>query len=653
MCGLAGLWAPAGIRDRVQLLRVMLGELQHRGPDACDHRIVEPDGPILGHTRLAIQDLTAAGDQPMTSRCGRFCIVLNGEIYNHWELRREIGNTLPWRGRSDTETLVEGIATWGVTETLTRVNGMFAFAVWDAVERTLVLARDRIGEKPLYWGVKEGCFCFSSELRPIIKSDLGPFPIDHQALDALLNLGYIPDPLSILLDFRKLEPGAVLEVCESGGEFELKRRDYWRLSEVMARALKQRPHRTEGEWIEEVDAALQRAVRLRLLSDVPLGAFLSGGVDSSLIVAMMSRISATPVKTFTIAMPGGWDESPRARRMADHLGTVHTEIPISEQDCLDVIPELPRVYGEPLGDSSQVPTYLVSKIARRDVTVALSGDGGDELFAGYHRHFVSRAIWRRLGKVPLGFRSLADDIQQSNLGRASSGLTSRLAAWMGAGDMEILRFQKLLRLAGARDIPDLYRRLVTQWPGGRAPTDSPVPWILPLPSWPTALEHADMVEQFMAYDLQLALPGDMLVKLDRASMAHSLEARVPFLDHEFIELALQVPIDLKARGGKGKALLRQVLANSAPPGWMDEPAAGKKVGFGVPIADWLRGPLREWAEALLEPGQLSANPALDPTAVRRAWDAFLKGREALEHPIWSLLSLQAWVQEYRPALSVD
>jgi len=584
--------------------------------------------------------------------CGRFCIVLNGEIYNHWELRREMGGSRSWIGRSDTETLVEGIATWGVTDTLRRVNGMFAFAVWDSLERRLILARDRIGEKPVYWGEVKGRFVFSSELRPILKSGLGPFELNPRAVDALLNLGYIPDPLCILLDIGKLEPGIILEVQAGEGGFSTRREPYWTLSEVMARAVRERPRRNKDEWLEEVESALKRAVKLRLLSDVPLGAFLSGGVDSSLIVAMMAGVSGAPVRTFTVGMPGEWDESPRARRMAQHLGTVHTEIPITEQDCLEVIPELPRIYSEPLGDSSQVPTFLVSKVARRDVTVALSGDGGDELFAGYHRHFAARRIWQRLGRVPGPIRRIADRAISSPYGER----LARLASWAGSSGgrnrRRMLRLQKGFRLIGAQTEAELYRRLVVQWPEGRAPSGSARGWNPELPRWAEELEGLDTVERFMAYDLAMALPGDMLVKVDRATMAHGLEARVPFLDHELVGLALQVPPELKVDGTQGKLLLRRMLARHAPTGWMEEPEAKSKLGFGIPIARWLRVELREWAESLLSPSSLADRPWLDSRAVQRRWSEFQNGA-AWEHPFWSILMLQAWVSEYREYLCLQ
>lgn len=651
MCGIVGCWAA---KDRGPLdLAVFDGLrdcLAHRGPDARGSWTALDGRLAFGHTRLAIQDVSDRGRQPMTSRCGRYWLVLNGEIYNHWELRDRLGSGAQWRGRSDTETLLEAIASWGLKPALERANGMFALALWDAEKHKLFLARDRIGEKPLYWGAKQGHFFFASELAPILRSPLRPFPVSPEAVEALLNLGYVPEPLSILQDVHKLRPGAFLEVEERAGHSH-RLEVYWSLSDAMSAAIAARPVRTDGEWTEEVEAALRRAVDLRLIADVPVGAFLSGGIDSGLVVALMSQVSAKPVRTFTVGMPRKWNEAPRARSLAAFLGTDHTEIDLTDGDCVAAIPELPRVYSEPLGDSSQIPTYLVSAVARRDVKVALSGDGGDELFAGYNRHFAARRIWQHLDFVPLVVRkALHRALAAPGSRRFAHSISGRLSNNAGAADV-MRRLLKAVRLVGVASVAELYTQLVVQWPSGQSPCTTGGTWALALPDWVDQLEGLDPVEQLMAYDLFLALPGDMLVKLDRASMAHGLEARVPFLDHEFIQLALSVPPSLKAGKRRGKLLLRTILEKHAPPGWMHEPGALRKTGFGIPLAQWLRGPLRGWAEGLLSESELQHNPWIDSRTVQARWTEFLGGAP-WEHPLWSALMLQAWLEEHRSQVSI-
>lgn len=651
MCGLAGLLSPSSRPDLAETARTMTRLLRHRGPDGFGVWSDVRNNVHLGHTRLAVQDLSEAGAQPMTSACGRFSLVLNGEIYNHLELRRGFGSNHPWRGHSDTETLLAGIAHFGLEATLPLLNGMFALAVWDAERRELALARDRVGEKPLYWGEVRGSFVFGSEMRAILRSGLGPFHVEEAAIPALLNLGYIPDPLSIIQGIHKLEPGHWLRVRSRDRYFEVEKGIYWSLEAEYERAARETGMRSDEEWLEAVDAGLRESVRQRLISDVPVGAFLSGGVDSGLIVAQMAELSAPPVRTFTVAMPGASDESPRARTLADHLGTDHTEIPIREVDCLGVVPNLPRIYGEPFGDSSQVPTLVVSEAARKYVTVVLSGDGGDELFAGYHRHFAAQAIWHGLRKAPLGVRRAAEGIVRTRAGRRVARAAIDAVTGRGRQVDRHLRLHKGLRLLGAESARALYERLVVQWPQGQAPLAKAQVWSPALPTWVEAAVSLEVVERFGAYDLLTALPGDMLVKVDRASMAHALEVRVPFLDHDFIALSLQVPVGLKTGAGQGKLLLRRLLARRAPAGWMEQPQASKKIGFGVPLAQWLRGELRDWAEALLTPEALDRSPLWDSAEVQARWHDFQSDGGPWEHPLWSVLSLQAWLDEYEDVLS--
>ena len=655
MCGIAGIWALESGQASIRMVRSMLPHLRHRGPDS--YGIWSDSGhcdtPVLGHTRLPIQDLSENGSQPMSSACGRFVISLNGEIYNHWDLRDRLGGAVRWRSTSDTETLLEAISRWGLSTTLKRVNGVFAVALWDSADRRVLLARDRIGEKPLYVGEHGGRFVFASELGAILNAGLGPFRIDGEAVQGLLNLGYVPDPRSILSGIHKLEPGTFLEVRSSADGFKIRQEAYWTLESCMNAALEHRRERTIGAWLDELEIALERAVERQLIADVPLGAFLSGGIDSGLVVSKMASVASGALQTFTVKMPPPRDESQRAQQLADHLGTSHTEIPITEQDCIDVIPHLSRFFSEPLGDSSQIPMYLVSKVTREHVTVALSGDGGDELFAGYHRHFMARRIWNRLSRFPESVRRATAAAAGSVLGERAAMLASVLASGGGTNERRMLRIQKGSRLAGSQDVPDLYRRLVTQWPRSRSPVRGVKEWQVALPAWAGRMERLDPVERLMAYDLSMALPGDMLVKVDRAAMAHALETRMPFLDHEFIGVALSVPVDLKVKGRQGKWILRKLLERHAPKGWMDEPEARQKSGFGIPINRWLRGELRPWAESLLSRSKLKQTPYLDPDVVDERWNELQRGTGAWQHPIWSILSFQAWIDEYREHLIID
>lgn len=651
MCGIAGVWSADPSVDPVAAATRMADDLGHRGPDDRGLAALEDGRLALGHRRLSIQDLTADGAQPMTSHCDRFVVAFNGEIYNHWELRDALGGDVRWRGRSDTETLAQALATWGPEAALPRLVGMFALAAWDRERRTLILARDRIGEKPLYYGTRgTGTAFFASEVRALLRSGLGPFAVDGAAVDGLLHLGYVPEPATILEGVRKVVPGTWVEVRMSGGRVGVQAASYWNAAEAIADARAGAPSLSPGEWEERVEHALRRAVERQLIADVPVGAFLSGGVDSSLIAAMLGDVASGPVRTFTIAMPGDWNEAPRARLMADHLGTTHTEIPISEQDCLDVIPRLATVFSEPFGDSSQVPTYLVAQAARREVTVALSGDGGDEFFGGYNRYVTGRRIWNRLEGVPRPLRALGGFLAESRPGAAAGSAAGRLLSDGGRKLRRRLKFEKGMRLVGATSEREFYARLVSHWPLGQAPSPTAAAWRLRTPEWVEALADLDPAERFMARDLVLSLPGQMLTKVDRAAMAHSLETRAPFLDPDLIDVSFAVPIDLKLDAHQGKLVLRRILARHAPAGWFEAPEARQKLGFGIPVARWLRQELRDWAEALLEPAVLADNPYLDPDAVRLRWREFLGGR-AWELPMFTVLLFQAWYLEHRNALS--
>lgn len=652
MCGLTGMLAPAermtgALRGLVQ---TMTAALVHRGPDADG--IWAEDGIALGHRRLSILDLSPAGAQPMHSVCDRFVIVFNGEIYNHLDLRRDLaaaGAAPDWRGHSDTETLLAGIVHWGLDETLRRSAGMFAIALWDRRDRRLSLARDRIGEKPLYWGWAGRDLVFGSEIKALRQHPDFPHDVCRQALAQYLRYAYVPTPRSIHPGVYKLEPGCILTVDgapppaspnaplrpgESHGSLSIRR--YWSLNEMIESGARTR-FATEAEALATVDEALRRAISRQMIADVPLGAFLSGGIDSSLIVALMQAQSSWPVRTFTVGFENpAFNEAPFAAAVARHLGTDHTELTVTETEAREVIPLLPEMYDEPFADSSQIPTHLVCKAARSNVTVAISGDAGDELFGGYNRYFWGPRIWRRLDWMPHPLRH--------GLGRAIAAVPvagwDRICTLTGGrvscpGDKA---HRLAARLRDVRTMDDLYRSLVSEWPGesmviGLSSLDQT---LLDDPL-PAALSD-DASARMMAQDMRSYLPDDILCKVDRAAMAVSLETRVPFLDPDVLAASAQLPLQMKIRDGKGKWALRQTLYRHVPRELIERP----KTGFGIPIGDWLRGPLRGWAEDLLSEENLRRDGLIDPVPVRQAWAEHLSGHREWTHRLWIVLMLMAW-----------
>jgi len=650
MCGICGwLGDPVGGDE---LLGRMSGALLHRGPDSAGHWIDFGQGIAIGHRRLSILDLSPAGAQPMHSACGRYVIAFNGEIYNHLDLRRELGaeGAAPdWRGHSDTETLLAGFAHWGLDETLRRSAGMFAIALWDRRERRLSLARDRLGEKPLYWGWAGQVLVFGSELKAMRQHPDFPHDVCRQAVAQYLRFGYVPAPLSIYPGVYKLEPGCILTIDgpppvaapksplrpgEHHGSLSIRR--YWSLNETIdsgAHSL----FSTEAEALATVDAALRSAISRQMIADVPLGAFLSGGIDSSLIVALMQAQSSRPVRTFTVGFENPtFNEAPFAAAVARHLGTQHTEVTITEAEARKVIPLLPEMYDEPFADSSQIPTYLVCTAARSDVTVALSGDAGDELFGGYNRYFWGPRIWRQLDWMPPPLRR--------GLGRAIA--TVPVAAWDRIGTMTGGRVTRpgdkahrlAARLYDVRTMDDLYRSLVSEWPGERMVTglDGVGQTVLDDPL-PEALGN-DAAARMMAQDMRSYLPDDILCKVDRAAMAVSLETRVPFLDPDVLAVSARLPKEMKIRDGQGKWALRQILYRHVPRELIERP----KTGFSIPVGEWLRGPLRGWAEDLLSEETLRRDGLIDPAPVRRAWAEHLSGRRDWSNRLWIVLMLMAW-----------
>ncbi len=669
MCGLAGCWptsaapiANGPLREQVQQ---MARALVHRGPDDAGVWVDENAGLAIGHRRLAIVDLSAAGHQPMSSASGRWVLAFNGEIYNHMALRAELslsGASPVWRGHSDTETLLAAFEQWGVEATLQRCVGMFAIALWDQQASTLTLARDRFGEKPLYYGWVNGAFLFGSELKALKAHPKFDSLVCRQALAQYLRFMYVPAPRSIYQGIFKLEPGCLLTVQgqppvsapsqplrpgQSHGSVAVQR--WWSLASVVeAGALN--PLTDEREALRLLEDQLATSVRLQSLADVPLGAFLSGGVDSSTIVALMQQQSTRPVQTFTIGFDeSGFDEAPHARAVAEHLGTEHHELRVSAQMAQDVVPTLPWMYDEPFADSSQIPTHLVSKAARQHVTVAVSGDAGDELFGGYNRYFWAPKIWNKVAWLPMPMRK--------TLGRLLN--TIPINAWDALGKISHIasgtdgvarlgdKAHKLgLRMQTVRDINDLYRSLVSEWevPASLVIGENGVPLVEPSNSLDDPLPSRGLEESplhMMLQDARTYLPDDILCKVDRAAMACSLETRIPFLDHRVAELAWRLPLHMKIRGNVGKWALRQVLYKHVPKELIERP----KAGFAVPIGQWLRGPLRTWAEDLLAKPRLEAEGYLHSSPIRHAWAEHLSCRRDHTAKLWAVLMFQAWLHE--------
>ena len=644
MCGTAGFIATASLADAEALRargRAMADAIFHRGPDDGDVWIDADAGVALAHRRLSILDLSPAGHQPMQSACARYVVTYNGEIYNWIELRGELeaaGQALAWRGHSDTEVLLAGIVAWGLEATLRRARGMFALALWDRAGKTLTLARDRIGEKPLYYGRVGGGFAFGSELKALRALPSSRFDTDPGALALMLRYGYVPAPYSIYRGIFKLPPGTLLRVTADGrfGDPE----PWWRFAEVAQEGSANRLALSDGEALDELEAVLGAAIGEQMVADVPLGALLSGGLDSSTVVALMQARSTRPVRTFTIGFAeGDYDEAAHAKAVARHLGTEHTELHVDPAQARDIIPRLPDIYDEPFADSSQIPTALVCALTRQHVTVCLSGDAGDELFAGYNRYFWATSLWRLLGRVPPGLRrALAGGLSAVPAG-AWNGVFGALGPLLPArlrvsnpGD----KLHKLAEVMGAPSPEALYRELVSQWRGAlplRGVFEPPT--LVAAPGrWPALPGFA---ERMMAVDTLTYLPDDILVKVDRAAMAASLETRVPFLDARVIAFAWRLPFHQKVRDGQGKWLLRQLLYRHVPRELVERP----KQGFGVPIEHWLRGPLRDWAEDLLSPAALAADGLLDPVPIRAMWQLHLSGRN-VQYASWNVLMYQAW-----------
>ena len=619
----------------------MTAALWRRGPDAGGVFVDEEAGVALGHRRLAILDLSERGAQPMRSACGRYVLTFNGEIYNHLDLRRELESSggAEWRGSSDTETLLAGFAQWGVAPTLERTVGMFALALWDRRQRELTLARDRFGEKPLYFGYVDSgrSFVFGSELKALKAHPAFTNRVDRSALALFLRFSYVPAPYSIYENVFKLEPGSLvsLDIGSLGGR-ELRFERYWRYADV-ARVGLADPILNEKAGIEALEAALRELIALQLVADVPVGAFLSGGVDLSTIVALMQAQSTRPVKTFTIGFDeAGFDEAPYAAAVAHRLGTDHTEIRVTSEETRAVIPNLPTMYDEPFGDSSQIPTSVVSAVARREVTVALSGDGGDELLAGYNRYMMGPKLWRTISKCPPPLRHALGATMAGAPGWAWKALA------LGYGRRLASFVDKAYKIGPTIDqmqgVDDLYKALVVEWGTDETPALGASRLPLTLDAMVDQCEIGDVVHRMMLFDGVTYLPDDILTKVDRAAMAVSLETRVPLLDHRVAAVAWRLPMSMKIRDGQSKWALRQILYRYVPQELIERP----KAGFAAPVGKWLRGALNEWGSALLEEERLRKEGFLDPVAVTRMWSQHCSGTRDWTHRLWNLLTFQAW-----------
>jgi len=654
MCGLTGLLDPTGTPDDSlrAIMQSMTDRLRHRGPDSG--AIWAENGLALGHRRLAIIDLSEAGAQPMRSASGRYALAYNGEIYNHLDLRADLeaaGAAPNWRGHSDTETLLAAIEHWGFDEALRRTAGMFAIALWDRRDRRLMLARDRMGEKPLYWGWAGRTLVFGSELKALRRHPGFTPGLCPEAVALFLRLSHIPAPRSIHPGIYKLEPGCILDLTgavpaappatplrpgDSHGSLSIRR---WFALNDMIDAGRADPFTSEEEALEALETTLSRAVQRQMISDVPLGALLSGGIDSSLIVALMQKGSAQPVHSFSIGFEDpAFDESRHAAAVARHLGTRHSEMIVTDRDAREVIPALPEIYDEPFADSSQIPTHLVCRMARREVTVVLTGDAGDELFGGYNRYFWGPRIWDRLSRLPAPVRAALGHAITAlpvpawdRLGR----LVAPLVAVARPGD----KAHKLAaRLREVRGLDDLYLSLISEWPGHRVVRGLSAPPASALDDPLPASLADDAVGRMMAQDMRCYLPDDILCKVDRASMAVALETRVPFLDPAVLALSARLPPAMKLRDGQGKWALRQVLYRHVPKALIERP----KAGFGIPVGDWIRGPLRPWAEDLLSPASLGRDGLLDPAPIRQAWAEHLSGARDWTPRLWIVLMLMSW-----------
>jgi asparagine synthase (glutamine-hydrolysing) len=648
MCGIAGYWDLSNQFSQTEsrgMITAMTDTLTQRGPDSSGVWLDHSVGVALGHRRLAILDLSPEGAQPMLSSDGRYAIVFNGEIYNFAELRSTLTERgYRFRGHSDTEVMLAAFAEWGLTTAVQKFIGMFAFALWDCQERTLHLCRDRAGEKPLYYGWVGDTLLFGSELKALLAHPQWQGQIDRDALTLFVRYGYVPAPHSIYQGISKLTPGTSI----SFGAQQPQTANpvaYWDLATVVEKGRREPFTGSDSEAIDRLDTLLRETIQEQMVADVPLGAFLSGGIDSSTVVALMQTQSSRPIKTFSIGFTEQqYNEAEYAKAVAEHLGTEHTELYVTPTDALTVIPKLPQLYDEPFADASQIPTFLLSEMTRQHVTVSLSGDAGDELFGGYSRYFIGIDIWRKISWIPVGMRQFYAKLLISLPPKRWDKIIDRLGEF--APQLQNVQAgRKIHKIAGTLNSNqplEMYRELVSIW---KNPAEivlngtEPQTIVTHPPGW---IDKLDLAEQMMYLDTMSYLPDDILVKVDRAAMAVSLESRVPFLDRRIIEFAWQLPLSMKLRDNRGKWILRQVLDRYVPKQLIDRP----KMGFGVPIDGWLRHELRDWAESLLDNTRLEREGFFNVQAVRQQWDQHLTGEFDRSYSLWNILMFQAWLESH-------
>jgi asparagine synthase (glutamine-hydrolysing) len=652
MCGFVGFMGGGGLyglHEHESILKQMADTIVYRGPDASGYWCDVNQMIGLGHRRLSIVDLSSAGHQPMQSSSSRYVIAFNGEIYNHQLLRKELqveGCAANWRGHSDTETLLAAFDAWGIQGAVERAIGMFAFAVWDRKTSVLTLGRDRLGEKPLYYGWQGNIFLFGSELKALKAHPAFVGEVNRDALSLYMRHNYIPTPYSIYKGITKLPPGSLLKVSLSQREPLILR--FWSGTKVAELGVSNVFSGNEIQAVDTLEALLKDAVHQQMMADVPLGAFLSGGVDSSTVVALMQAQSSQPIKTFTIGFnEESYNEAGHAKEVARHLRTDHTEMYVTAEEALAVIPRLSTLYDEPFADSSQIPTFLVSQLARQHVKVSLSGDAGDELFCGYNRYQMTANLWRKMAAVPLPIRKLVargvTSISPNSWNRmagALSGCMPQSAQFANVGD----KLHKGAGVMESQSAEELYLGLVSHWhdPASVVIGGRELPTLLTgnIP----ALNGLDDVQRMMALDMLSYLPDDNLTKVDRAAMGVSLETRVPFLDHRVVEFAWSLPQSMKLRDGQTKWALRQVLYRHVPQALIERP----KMGFGVPIDSWLRGPLRDWAESLISEERLRSEGFFNPEPIRHKWAEHLSGIRNWQYHLWDVLMFQAWLEKNHP-----